>query len=65
MIAAEAPRQCTKPHGGCAPATPTENQNLPLKAKQKALLSLPLVGSERYGSDQDWQYNLPQRAVLV
>jgi len=65
MISAEAARCCTKPHGGCAPATPTENQNLPLKAKQKAPLSLPLVGSERRGSEQDWQCNLSEWAVLV
>ena len=65
MISAQAPRCRTKPHGGCAPATPTENQNLPLKAKQKAPFSLPLVGSERYGADQNRQYNLPERAVLM
>jgi len=65
MISAEAARCCTKPHGGCAPATPTEDQNLPLKAKQKAPLALPLVGSERCGAEQDWQCNLPEWAVLV
>ena len=65
MIAAEAPRCRTKSHGGCAPATPTENHNLPLKAKQKAPLALPLVGSERCGAEQDWQCNLPELAMLV
>jgi len=65
MISAEAAKCRTKPHGGCAPAAPTENQNLPLKTKQKAPFSLPLVGSERYGAKQDWQCNLPERTVLV
>ena len=34
----------TSPHGGSAPATPkTQNQNLPMKEKQKTP-ALPLVG---------------------
>jgi hypothetical protein len=65
MISAETARRRIKPHGGCVPATPTENQNPPLKAKQKAPLALPLVGSERCGSEQDWQCNLPEPTVLV
>jgi hypothetical protein len=53
------------PNGGCAPATPIENQNLPLKAKPKAFASLPLVGVQGCWSERNCQPNLPKLVILV
>jgi hypothetical protein len=55
----------SEPNGGCAPATPNENQNLPLKAKPKASISLPLVGGQVCWSERNERRILPKLAGLV